>query len=426
MTGIRRNRQHKKCGPAGTKATRSKAVFTGRFDRCARGVFAAAAILCCLALPAGDVLAAEGYDQVAKGAALSSAEEDLGSYGMTPIAGSFVEDGEYPVETACSSSFFKAEKTILTVKDGEMTATLTMSSSSYLFVYPGTAGEAASADYDEYIPAEKIDGWSTFTIPVPALNAPFDLAAYSKRKEKWYPRRFMILAGSIPADKLSFAYPDYDRIDEAIDLYDEANGTDSREELRRKTAESAAAEGADGAVNGGDATNDGSVANGENAVNGESATDPAVDGPVPVGMEEADGSYSIDVDLVGGSGRASVTSPTWLYIRDGKAYARLLWSSTYYDYMILGGKTYLNETTDGGPSSFTIPITALDEPVPITADTTAMGDPLEIGYTLTFYSDTVGDVSRIPQEAAKTVLIIALIVMVAGGIINYFVKRKRL
>ena len=54
-----------------------------------------------------------------------------------------------------------------------------------------------------------------------------------------------------------------------------------------------------------------------------------------------------------------------------------------------------------------------------------MGDPIEIEYTLTFYSETLGDRSRIPQEAAKKVLAISLVIIVVGAILNHFVKRRR-
>ena len=67
----------------------------------------------------------------------------------------------------------------------------------------------------------------------------------------------------------------------------------------------------------------------------------------------------------------------------------------------------------------------LSKPVTVIADTTAMGDPVEIEYTLTFYADSVGGKGRVPQEATKTVIGIALIIMIVGGIANYFVKRRR-
>ena len=93
-------------------------------------------------------------------------------------------------------------------------------------------------------------------------------------------------------------------------------------------------------------------------------------------------------------------------------------------YMLLGGARYDNLTADGGSSRFEIPVTAMDAPLRVIADTTAMGDPVEIEYTLTFYSGTVGDRGTIPQEAARRVLITALIVIVAGGILNWLAKRR--
>ena len=75
--------------------------------------------------------------------------------------------------------------------------------------------------------------------------------------------------------------------------------------------------------------------------------------PVPVDINYPDGEFSIEVNMIGGSGRASISSPTWLFVRDGKAYARLLWSSAYYDYMIIGDQKFYNLTKDGGNSTFT-------------------------------------------------------------------------
>ena len=55
-----------------------------------------------------------------------------------------------------------------------------------------------------------------------------------------------------------------------------------------------------------------------------------------------------------------------------------------------------------------------------------MGDPVEIEYTLNFSSETSGEKGQIPQEAAKKVLMIAAVLIVAGGILNHFVKKRRL
>ena len=100
-------------------------------------------------------------------------------------------------------------------------------------------------------------------------------------------------------------------------------------------------------------------------------------------IDKEDGEYSIQVDLEGGSGKASVTSPTILTVKDGQAYAQIQWSSSNYDYMIVDGEKYLPTNTEGN-STFEIPVAALGTPLAVTADTVAMSTPHEIEYTLTF------------------------------------------
>ena len=141
-------------------------------------------------------------------------------------------------------------------------------------------------------------------------------------------------------------------------------------------------------------------------------------------IDKEDGEYSIQVDLEGGSGKASVTSPTILTVEDGKAYAQIQWSSSNYDYMIVDGEKYLPTNEEGMNSVFEIPVLSMDEALPVIADTTAMGAPHEIDYNLTFYSDSIGPKSQLPQEAAKRVVAVAMVIIVGGGILNYFVNKR--
>ena len=97
----------------------------------------------------------------------------------------------------------------------------------------------------------------------------------------------------------------------------------------------------------------------------------------------ADGSYTCDVTLEGGSGRATVDSPAALTVADGKMTATIVWSSPNYDYMIVDGEKYLPTNTEGN-STFEIPVSALGTPLSVVADTVAMSTPHEIEYTLTF------------------------------------------
>ena len=100
--------------------------------------------------------------------------------------------------------------------------------------------------------------------------------------------------------------------------------------------------------------------------------------------EIPDGSYWSRVSMTGGSGRASISSPTGFYVKDGQATADIHWSSASYDYMKLDGVRYDAFTDAAGHSAMTIPVSALNTAIPVLADTTAMSKPYEIEYQLSF------------------------------------------
>lgn len=117
----------------------------------------------------------------------------------------------------------------------------------------------------------------------------------------------------------------------------------------------------------------------------------AVDNPAMKTAEDlgiADGEYTVEVTLAGGSGRASVESPTTIKVENGITTATIIMSSPNYDYMIVGEEKYLPVNTEGN-STFEIPVTGFDYNMPISADTTAMSTPHEIDYTLYFDSKTI-------------------------------------
>ena len=101
-----------------------------------------------------------------------------------------------------------------------------------------------------------------------------------------------------------------------------------------------------------------------------------------------DGSYTIELTMEGGSGRASIQSPTQITVADGAATAILEWSSPNYDYMLVNGEKYLPVNTEGN-SVFEVPVEALDAPLTMIGDTVAMSTPHEVEYTVTFHSETL-------------------------------------
>ena len=143
-----------------------------------------------------------GKGQVASASEMADVEEVLEDW-MVPIEGSMVEDGTYDVRVNCSSSMFSIEKAVLHVQDGVMTADLTMGGTGYLYVYPGSAEEAAAAPEEDLIAyTENEEEQHVFTIPVKALDDVTKCAAFSKRKEKWYDRSLVFASTSLPSDAL--------------------------------------------------------------------------------------------------------------------------------------------------------------------------------------------------------------------------------
>ncbi len=262
--------------------------------------------------------------------------------GMTPVYGGQIKDGTYPIEVKSSSSMFRITDAQLTVKDGKMTAVMTMGGKGYLYVYMGTGEQAAAADASEYIGFEEnADGAHTFTVPVEALDEAVSCAAFSKKKEKWYDRSLCFLASSIPSDAI-------------------------------KTAD------------------------------------------IP-----GDGEYTAEVTLTGGSGRAAVESPAKIVVKDGKITATVIWSSPNYDYMIVGGEKYMPVELDGVENSaFEIPVAGFDFEIPVKADTTAMSQPHEIAYTLSFDSASL-EGGQSGMSGTVIIIVIAVLVLIAliGGVI---------
>ncbi len=259
----------------------------------------------------------DAKDQVASPDEMATPQDVVDSE-MEAIPGTSIQDGTYSITVDSSSSMFSVTACELTVESGKMTAAMTMSGTGYLYVYMGTGEEAAAADESSYIPfTENADGTHTFTVPVEALDAGIDCAAFSKKKKKWYERTLVFRADSLPADAF-----------------------------------------ADGVI-------------------------PSVED-----LHLQDGVYLAEVTLEGGSGKASVASPTKITVENGTATAEIIWSSSNYDYMKVEGVQYDPVRIEEN-AVFEIPVLGFDYKMPVLADTTAMSTPHEIEYTLYFDSTTL-------------------------------------
>ncbi len=250
-----------------------------------------------------------------------------------------IEDGTYVATFTTDNSMFHVseannDKGILTVKDGKMTIHVSLQSKKIVNLFPGTAEDAAKDGAELLEPTEDTvtysDGYEDevygFDVPVPALDEEFDLALLGT-KGKWYDHK-VVVSDPVPGDDIH-----------------------------------AAAEGSE-----------------EPAAEESAGTSEA--------PELEDGEHKVDVALEGGTGKASVSSPAVIRVSGDNCTAVIEWSSPHYDYMIVDGEKYLPVNEDGN-SVFEIPVFYFDKPMTVIADTTAMSEPHEIEYTLTFDSSSV-------------------------------------
>lgn len=306
--------------------------------------------------------------------------QEVGTEGMIPVYGQDIVDGTYPIEVESSSSMFRIVKAELTVDEGEMSAVITLGGKGYLRLFMGTGEDAVTADesaYAEYV--EDAEGAYTYEIAVEALNKELECTGFSKRKEKWYDHQICFDAATLPAEALLIELP-------AEDENQEKNGTAGADTAETEVEENIA---------------------GQQLFN-------------QAEIDLADGTYKINVDMAGGTGRAEIESPAVLKVSGKKATAVLVWSSSNYDYMIVNGEKYLPVDT-GGNSTFEIPVLLFDEEMTVVADTVAMSTPHEIEYTLTFHTDSIeGEEAsnRMEIAAAAAILLLAI-----GGFV--LVKKRK-
>ena len=142
--------------------------------------------------------------------------------------------------------------------------------------------------------------------------------------------------------------------------------------------------------------------------------------PAVSAIDLPDGLYPGMVTMEGGSGRASVEPLIMLTVKDGQAAAQLQWSSPHYDYMIVDGVRFEPVNTEGN-SVFEVPVTALDQPIPMIADTTAMSTPHEIEYTFTF---SVKDEKPAERRSGLIVTAVSAVVMAVCGEVFHRKERR--
>lgn len=272
-------------------------------------------------------------------------------------------DGTYTIDVDSSASMFRVVACKLTVKDGLMTAVLTLSGTGYDYLYVGTGAEAENADSKLWVPfSVSADGKYTYTIPVSALDKKIAVAAHSIKNKKWYDR------------ELTFKYDTLQKIN------DDSNTNPSNPSTPSKPSDN------NGNSNSNTSKpNDGKADNESKWEADTSGSTSAVNSSTTL----ADGVYTPDrFSWSGGTGKVKITCNK-VTIQNGQAYATLVFDSDHYQYVKTNGKTYYT-TKGGGMATVVIPV-ALNENNTILAMTDKMSVAHEIAYTIFVYLAAAGN-----------------------------------
>ena len=275
-----------------------------------------------------------------------------------------VSDGSYKANVTSSSSMFKVTDCILTSKNGEMTAKITLSGTGYDYLYVGTSTEAALADKSKWIPyvVDK-NGMYTYTIPVSLLDTGISVAAFSHKKQIWYDRT------------LTFASAGMKNLNNS----NSTNGTTGNNgNTNQGNNTSQNTNFGTGTTSGNTGTNQtpDKESKYEADLNGGTAR-------VNSATTLADGVYTPDkFSWSGGTGKVSI-SCTKITVTGGQAYATIVFSSGSYGYVKANGNTYY-PTATGSTSTFVIPV-ELNKNNTIIGMTTKMSTAHEISYSIFIY-----------------------------------------
>lgn len=271
-------------------------------------------------------------------------------------------DGVYTTTTSTGAEMFRVVETILTVKNGKMSAEITLSGTGYDYLYMGTAAEAAGNqsqwigfkdEEKSYIENGEEKNGRSYIIPISTLDTPIAMASHSVKRDRWYDRS--ITVSSKDLKKLSS---------------DETGSNGGVNTNPTPTSDPTATK---------DSTKDTTPAEESKSESDTSGSTSQVNSKTKL----KDGVYTPDkFTWSGGTGKVNITCDK-VTIKNGQALATIAFSSSAYQYVKANGKKYF-PTHTGGKSIFVIPV-ELNKNNKIIGMTTKMSTAHEIEYSIMVY-----------------------------------------
>jgi hypothetical protein len=253
-----------------------------------------------------------------------------------------LRDGTYKIRTEVTGKMFyiypkSASKhySILTIKNGRITAVITLDGQGYDYVYMGTKSRADKAPKSSWSKFSAKNGFYSYKIKVSRLDKKLNISGHSRKYNQWFGDRTIIF---------------YSGTAKRVKAGTTATGSKKRKQASRTNKKSTVV----------------SARKSTAAVNN--------------GTKLKDGTYTPDqFSWSGGSGRLTYIKCTRIRVSGGQAYATIVFGSSSYDSLKASGHVY--SKSGSGLSTFVIPV-RLNANNTIIGRTTAMSQAHWIEYTI--------------------------------------------
>ena len=271
-------------------------------------------------------------------------------------------DGVYTTTAETGTTMFRVVEIILTVKNGKMSAEITLSGTGYDYLYMGTAAEAAGNENQwigfkdkekSYIEDGEEKTGRSYIIPISTLDTPLAMASHSVKRDKWYDRSITVSSNNL----------------KKISSGEAGNGEGGSLNPTPTVVETATK----------DSVKDTTPAEESKSESDTSGSTSQVNSKTKL----KDGVYTPDkFTWSGGTGKVNITCDK-VTIKNGQTLATIAFSSSAYQYVKANGKKYF-PTHTGGKSIFVIPV-ELNKNNKIIGMTTKMSTAHEIEYSIMVY-----------------------------------------
>ena len=315
-----------------------------------------------------------------------------------------IADGTYQVNAEAGGKMFRVTDCVMTVKNGQMTAAVTLSGQGYNRIYLGDVNNASDDEKNWILPDSLLAEQYTFQIPVEKLDEVMTIAVHTTKSNKWDTRTLTFHSEGMTK------------------IADSNNGNASNGN-----------NGSNGSlIPGGNNNNPGNGSNGNNQGNAENNngnSGTTGNNTTNNGKPDQESKYESDLNKStarvnsttglkdgvytpdsfswsGGTGKVSITCSK-VTVTGGQAYATITFSSPHYQYVKANGNVYYPSAKTGSSTSFVIPV-ELNKNNSVVGMTTAMSTAHEIKYTIFVYIAEAAKANASARANGKEVTVIGV------------------